>query len=298
MTICYDPTEARAYTLLPQDLIAKSQKLGNFEHCTGADLLVTPHKVSLKTITSISPHVAALTKFAADGLLIQRKSGSDLLHSIPNLKEIQARMSIWCGNPVLLYTGVSFIDDQVVVNGTPNGRWTVRQVRGALYAWQLRGGSVIPLESDKEITEAITHLDNKVLDFYLSPSQVIAHKTAAQSVNTIDANWLNTKRAWPKGISERMLLALALYLATELDIEPSLINALELARSEGVLKVPGWGVKSQRKVLDWVGVESTRQALKLKLNLGGMGEGQDKVPDLVKLQSMGYTVSLDKEVKP
>jgi len=287
MTICYDPTEAREDTRAPQELLRYSQSLGNLESNTGSDFLVTPHKVALGTVNNIRPHQLQLEQWCKDGVLVQRKSGRDMLQSIPKLNEIQARMSVWCGNPILLVTDLSFGEGEVWCDGEIVDGWSVESVRGALLAWQVvRGGSVILLPHDGHILETMQQIEHLVCQAYTEPVKLV-NKHQHQSLNLVDQNWLTTRRAWPKGISQTQLTNLAMHLATKLDTEPSLINALELARSPQVTDVDGWGAKSRDKVIDWVGMESIRQQLKVKL-----GTVSDPA-DLVKLQELGFDIIVD-----
>lgn len=289
MSIYYDPTEARPGTRVPKDFFIISSALGNLEHYTGADFLITPHKLSMPIIKDIPPMQKALERNCLDGLLVQRKSGSDLLQSIPRLAHIQARMAIWSGNPILLVTGVWFSQGKIKVFGRKPPNWSASQVRGALLAWRLRGGSVIEVSTDKDISPVMSQLERKVQEYYTDPQKTIVNKTYTQALTLKAENWINSFRAWPKGITRKQLIALATHLAKQLDTEPSLINALALAISPKVLSVPSWGKKSHQKVIDWAGSLGIFNRVIIQLNKTELDESISH-PELTRLKESGFVI--------
>ena len=107
-SIYYDPTESSMTSLLPASVIKSGAKITGFEEMTGADYLLSIYDKSLPSrLKSIVPHKRLLKLHCGHhGILIQRKSGNDLLSSIPRLEEIFNRMYKWTVNPVLLITGI------------------------------------------------------------------------------------------------------------------------------------------------------------------------------------------------
>lgn len=257
--IYIDPTEARANTRLPGIVIAEARELPGLEAMTGADFLITPHDENvLIELKNIPPHRKALQYHVDDGLLIQRKSGSDLLSSIHDLPEIEWRMQEWSPNPWLLVTGLhQGTKGQTVVDGKSRYKWRWSSVSGVLDAWQDRGGSVKSLRGDKDITWWLHAREKKCLDWLITPEMLIS-KVSRQALRRIEDNWYSTNRAFPVGIGLEMMKKLAIYVVEKWDRPPTFANALALACSDECTKVPLWGPVSQQKVRNWLGVTHSR----------------------------------------
>lgn len=142
MPIYYDPTEARSNTRMPQSVLDMGSAVEGLEKHTGADMLISPiDKPALSVVTDKLPHLVVLEKHCRVGLLVQRKSGRDMVSSIPRLGEILDRMFHWTQHPWLVMVG-SYLpnrDGCVVVDGQET-RWSWASLDGAIDSWQIRGG--------------------------------------------------------------------------------------------------------------------------------------------------------------
>lgn len=140
--IYYDPTEGRDNTRLSQDILKIAKPIEGLEAQTGADLLISPLDDILPSNVNRPPGNMLLRKHCEAGMLVQRKSGRDLLNSIPRLAEILQRMEQWKSISWLLVCGnFDYNDGNLKVNGFPTD-WSWGSYQGALDAWQLRGGYV------------------------------------------------------------------------------------------------------------------------------------------------------------
>jgi hypothetical protein len=142
-----DPTEGDTDTRLPA--IPGAVVCAGLEALTGADLLLSVLDAPASTETLIRAHVAA------GALLVQRKSGADLVHSLGDrLNSSLARMHEVApkraSQRVLLFTGVLTCgaDGAAVIDGRDAmGKFWAAQA--ALARWGDRGGVVetLPLDS-------------------------------------------------------------------------------------------------------------------------------------------------------
>lgn len=143
--IFFDPTEYDTDTRLPP--LPGAIALPGLEQATGADLLLSPLDAPASTDTLLRKHMAE------GALLVQRKSGADLVHSIGDrLNSSLARMYQWTWRPcqhVLLCTGLLTCDADggALIDGRPTpGKFL--PVVAALARWGDRGGVVCALPGD------------------------------------------------------------------------------------------------------------------------------------------------------
>ena len=141
--IYYDATEGRANTLLSQTIVDLGEPVVGLEAQTGADLLIT-EKEGLAGNVNRPPGSVLLPLYLENAFLVQRKSGNDLLNSIPDLMSILWRMRMagdkhnarcWlliCG------TMEQDPDETVRMSGRSSG-WKWGSVQGALEAWSIFG---------------------------------------------------------------------------------------------------------------------------------------------------------------
>lgn len=143
--IFVDPTENDADTRLPP--LPGAVVLPGLEQATGADLLLSPLDAPASTDTLLRKHIAA------GALLVQRKSGADLVHSIGDrLTSSLARMHTWtmrASQHVLLCTGTLTCapDGAALIDGR-EGFGKFWPVAAALARWGDRGGVVCTLPDD------------------------------------------------------------------------------------------------------------------------------------------------------
>lgn len=167
--IYIDPTEARAGTRLPH--LPGAMLAENLEAVTGADMLISAWPAPAVSETLIREHVRR------GALLVQRKSGLDLVHSLPNLGAILGRM--WAlggrmGQMVLLTTGtLTCADDGTATIGGQPTSASYWSVVGALAAWNDRGGSHENLESDGLIARWVVLRERRLAE-YAAPGGVVA----------------------------------------------------------------------------------------------------------------------------
>lgn len=166
-----DPTELRATSRLPA--IPGLVECPDLEAHTGADLLVSPlENIPAATPTLIARHIAA------GAVLVQRKSGLDLVHSLgERLNAALARMretSAQAGQCVLLFAGQ--LDRAAGGLATVDGRETSADywaVRMALSAWTHRGGVVEHLAGDHEIPEWCRRIEQHLREYRQRPLKLL-----------------------------------------------------------------------------------------------------------------------------
>lgn len=175
-----DPTETRARTRLPDNVVEKATNLPGLEALTGADLLIAIDKVPgdvrdlakdewVGSVLTLAwrgwspPKIARATerplpfvlkalrfiKACRSGLLVQRKSGRDMSSSVPRLSEILVKMRQWTRMPWLLFVGNLHCNKagNAVIDGIETN-YSHNAVQGALESWQVRGGGVTFLSRD------------------------------------------------------------------------------------------------------------------------------------------------------
>jgi len=185
MPIYYDGSESREGTRLPKDVIEYGRSYPRLEQLTGADFIIFPEysiadrAKSQKPLPIIAnelnvtiPEIVKLRQKSSDdvlieyalsgALLVQRKSGMDLLNSLgERMNGAIAKMipNTYCnGQRILLYTGVytEAKNGQLKLNGhTTNYKWWSFQC--ALDKFQDRGGVTTNLNSDSQILQWIKH---------------------------------------------------------------------------------------------------------------------------------------------
>lgn len=199
--IFYDPTESRTNSRLPDAVIDQGEDLPGLEAVTAADLLLTTdHPGEIDTLALVDdeqlrfltthfagqsdpilPRVASAvnlpipTVIAAhrlylscqNGLLVQRKTGSDLLSIVPNYSRILLRMLTWTDRPWLLFVGQLKSKDKFAVIDGRKSRFHYASVIGCIEAWQMGfqgygGGFYTLLSSDDDVMPWINRWLNKL----------------------------------------------------------------------------------------------------------------------------------------
>jgi hypothetical protein len=157
MALYYDPTEAREGTKMPEVLLNEGKALPGLETLTGADVLMTAKECPLAKLSPRMPRplLNAFLDVTSHGILMQRKSGADLVHSLTDLDSILLRMREWVGQrgeAWLVSTGVH--DEDMAGNIVIDGRSTsVRYTRvmARVSLWQRRGGYYVNLTNDRRL---------------------------------------------------------------------------------------------------------------------------------------------------
>ena len=184
--IYYDPSEGRVGTRLPYSAIEISHPLIGLEERTGADLMVTASPLLLTDCTR-PPGSILWEKIVPSSMLIQRKTGLDLIASVPKLGDTLARMvaerdrvesdgrlppQLW-----LLVIGFyeSTIDGYVKLGDGSETDFRWAALVGAMDAWQLRGGMLHLHWTHWEpmVTDWLRHWDEKLPSFIEEREKII-----------------------------------------------------------------------------------------------------------------------------
>ena len=144
--IYYDVTEGRENTRLSKSIQDLGQPVIGLEPRTGADLLITEMD-GLGGNLNVMPGKAQLPQFLENSFLVQRKSGGDLLNSIPDLHNIIWRMRVNgdkrnCRYWLLCCGDFDITDDNMVVCEGRTTGWHWSSMQGALEMWGLFGGHI------------------------------------------------------------------------------------------------------------------------------------------------------------
>ena len=177
--IGYDPTEAREQSPIKDALKDHAVAVKGLEAATSADLFISKDdldpdclahpkagEVGRALISNMAvpdvvasvgvpvPFVLRVKKFveaaqSRELILVQRKSGGDLIGSIPDLSRKLLIMQDWTDRAWLLITGKfeSSPSGKVIVNGRST-EFDYNAMLGAVDAWQERGGYVAWIEKD------------------------------------------------------------------------------------------------------------------------------------------------------
>ncbi len=162
--IYYDHTEGAKGSALPSIILDKGEKIIGLEAQTGADILITPD--ALPDNVSAGLGLFRLNKAVNNGVLIQRKTGSDLMGSIPKLTEIAGRMQ--AAKPIAFYLATigkytASADGKIIVNGRKTG-WGLSGYVMALDAWQIAyGGALMQFDDDATFVEWLLQKDRQAV---------------------------------------------------------------------------------------------------------------------------------------
>lgn len=153
MSIYIAPSEARSGTRLPKQVVVSSILLPGLEEATGADILVTPlASPRMEFVTPALPHRLALELHCKVGDLVQRKTGRDLVSSVPDLNYILDKMLKHCNRAWLLFVGDLKCNGKgmAVVDGRDTNM-SCSAVEGAITSWQDHGGYYMHLSRDARV---------------------------------------------------------------------------------------------------------------------------------------------------
>jgi len=219
----YDPTESRLGTRLPDTVIRSGTALPGLEKATGADFIISPlSEPKLNEITNSKPSQIGLRKHTEAGLLVQRKSGLDLISSIPDLSNILAKMLDWTAYPWLLIAGEYKINKRnKIVVGERETEWEYNAFLGALEDWQLHGGYYSILCRDGLIGPWVARWHDKVNVFRDQSEKLILPRKPTQVITVSndsgnDMPWRATLASFP-GIGIETATTIANYCGTLAD---------------------------------------------------------------------------------
>ena len=202
-------------------------------------------------ITDLLPHQSSLKTHCQAGLLIQRKTGLDLIHSIPDLKLSLYKMQQYTPRPYLLVVGrlshtregVALIDGRPSVQSTP-----YMQVILALEKWQQRGGLVTFLAGDNWIAPWINLWLERLLTM---PQSKVARPVYQRLVGPLEKDLHRETLMTLPGIREVLAQRIV-------DYAGDLRRCLEVVTSYHVLGLPhrpkGLGRKKIQRIKEYCGL--------------------------------------------
>lgn len=266
-----DPTEAREGTRLPAQIVERASALPDLEARTGADILITPLSMPVGTDHLLRRHCQA-------GVLVQRKSGGDLVSSLTDgrLYRSLAKMLDWTDKPWLAFAGTIEARGQMgIVDGRPSLSYAA--LIGALDWWQLRGGYLTILSDDQALVGWVGHWLDRLRVLSEQPEKEIARE-AQQKLALEGPTAILT--ALPGIGRER---ANALLDAAQNNPIRALVKLVA-----GVDKVPGIGKQTRSAVREWIGLGESDQVLVVDQDLvGRLGsyliEGPGEWPERARL---------------
>lgn len=262
MPIYYDPTEDRAGTRMPDNVLKAGRVLKGLEALTGADLLISQEESKLSDeARDTVPGRLTLRQHTSTGLLVQRKTGMDMLSSIPDLANIQAKMLEWTENipPWLLLVGEYKPTRRggVEVDGRAS-QWSYAAFQGALEKWQLRGGGVTILAHDSLVGPWVAHWHNDLAS--IAEDKLILPRKPTQNIITGVRDdpyaWRVTLATLP-GIGPELATRIANYCGS-LAMALCFLSDPAHIRFNSTTEYPkGLGVTAFAKAREWLGLDSS-----------------------------------------
>lgn len=189
MTIYVDVTEARAASRLHPKLAQSAHKIVGLEQATGADILVTTIDDVLPGNVNRPPGSLLLKRHVENGMLIQRKTGSDAMNSIPRFHNLIARMRAANSKMAwLLVTGYIFRkpeNNKVMVEGRLT-EWNWKAYQAALDAWQILGGYTHVEPDDLTAVDWVIAWDEKLPQLVKDLEKGLAERPMTPKLGLID----------------------------------------------------------------------------------------------------------------
>lgn len=292
--IYFDSSEGRLGTRLSEMIRGISRSIIGLEAQTGADLLISPLDAPLPENVNRPPGSLLLRKHTEAGMLIQRKSGGDMLNSIPKLSGILQRMQQWNSINWLMMCGDFRPDEneKVVVDGRePRGDdgWQWASLQGAVDMWMLCGG-LVHQEPDDEHggywLERLNHNIGKIRRDHVVPMPV--QKLVGGMFDPHP--WRVTLMSFPD-CGEQLSRDIANYC-------DSLAHSLWwMTTMEDVGHIKGVGENRKRAWRRWLGLEDGQILLPIN------SEDRDTVdwlpiPEKVMADRLEFTLADVKELEP
>lgn len=216
--IYYDPTEARDSTRLHESVIDSGQVLPGLEQLTGADLLIVPEPLGVVRVGKDMPAILLQTFATAcrEGILVARKSGTDLLSSLDSFNAILIRMLEWEPSQAwLLSTGtirtLGNPPDGKVAIGTYESTIRYDYLDSRLTLWEDRGGYYRGCANDEWLAQWVLKKDSWC--GHISPERIVFPRRPKQRLvrPTRDELTAHKLTAVP-GIGMHTALAMVAYL--------------------------------------------------------------------------------------
>ena len=247
MIVC-DATELRQGSKLPDIPGVVASDI--LEKLTGADIMVSPVSLPPKSEGLIKKHLER------GAVLIQRKSGEDLIASIPTrLENSLAKMTSTAYYPyqsMLLFSGKLEISPagMAIVNGNETGM-SYMAVIGALDAWTLRGGTYINLPSDDLIPEFLRDKEKRIQDYSTHPVRYSYPVAPFQRVEDV-TDWRITLATFPL-IGEARAQKVKQELI-RMKLGDSLLQALVYLTNGSIITPDGGGRTVVAACREWMGL--------------------------------------------
>lgn len=161
--IYYDPTESRKGTRLYESIVNIGRSLIGLEALTGADLLISPFQTPLPARCDTPIGMKMIQRHLQSGMLVQRKSGMDMLSSIPHLKTVLCKMRQHSEQCWLMVCGEYYArESEFVAVGNRATEWKWSSFKGALDSWQRLGGHTHEEPTDYHGGLWLKHCDEKI----------------------------------------------------------------------------------------------------------------------------------------
>lgn len=264
MPIGYDPTECREGTRLPEAICKAAREIVGLEERTGADLIVSSDRLIDLDVRedNVFTH-AALETMLVHGVLIQRKTGSDFLSSIPDLLDIHRRMREWASPErcVLLITDlVVNSSGRAIADGRPTG-WTLESIQGKLDWWCLRGGWYKILPTIEEIGAWLTTILAALGKMKEEPEIATSAVHPLQKLVDEPDNWVTTGQMFPRGVGRAKRESLAREICPGCDpvnAPPPLGQVLLYTTSGRLEQAGGWGPTLLERMRAYCGIDGGR----------------------------------------
>lgn len=287
--IYLDQSEGRVGTRLSKDLLQYSRPCIGLEAQTGADLLISPVEPPLPDNVNRPPGSLLLRKHTEAGMLIQRKSGGDMLGSIPKLSSILQRMQQWDSVCWLLVCGKFQPDhDECVIADGHRSGWQWASLQGALDAWQLRGG-LINHEPDDDF--GAHWLNRWDLNIHKLRKDAIGHMPVQKIAGGMfdPQPWKLTLQSFPD-CGEELSRQIAGYCST-------LMHSIWWMTDPTAPELKGIGPKRKEVWRRWLGLRDGELFLPI------MAEDRHTVeevsmPPKVLAESLSFTMADVKELEP
>lgn len=187
--IYVDVSEARAVSRLHPKLALNAHKIVGLEAATGADILISTLEDALPGNVNRPPGSLLFKKHVESGMLIQRKTGSDALNSIPNMHNLIARMRASGAKMCwLLVTGYLVRrpeTNKVLCEGRPTD-WHWVAYQATLDAWQVLGGYTHYEPDDLMAVDWILSWDRKLPLLLQEVALGLAEKPLTPKLGSID----------------------------------------------------------------------------------------------------------------
>lgn len=189
MTIYVDVTEARAKSRLHPKLAKTAQAIVGLEAITGADILISPLEDALPGNVNRPPGSILVKKHIQNGMLVQRKTGSDALNSIPNMHNLIARARAsgakMCWLLVTGYIVRKPENNKVMCEGRVTD-WNWNAYQAAIDAWQILGGYTHYEPDDLCAVDWVIAWDKKLPLLLNEVEMGLAEKPVTPKLGSID----------------------------------------------------------------------------------------------------------------